>query len=212
MRYVYLHGFASGPSSRKARFFQNAFGRRGIHLEIPALDRGDFEHLTISGQLDALDSLLAGAPARLIGSSMGGYLSSLYAAAHPEVDRIVLLAPAFDFVDLLERSNPPEKLAAWSDSGWTEVFHHSTGATRPLHYGLIHDARQYPAMPEFVQPALIFHGTADDVVPLSVSRAFAHNHPNVDLIELPSGHELLDVLDQIADRAIPFLASSRQHR
>ena len=212
MRYVYLHGFASGPTSRKARFFQNAFAKRGIHLEIPALDRGDFEHLTVSGQLAALDSLLAGAPARLVGSSMGGYLSSLYAATHPEIERMVLLAPAFDFVDLIERSNPPEKLAAWRDSGWTEVFHHSTGAARPLHYGLIHDARQYPAMPEFLQPALIFHGTADDVVPLSVSRAFAHNQPNVELIELPSGHELLDVLDQIADRAIPFLSSGKQPR
>jgi len=125
---------------------------------------------------------------------------------------MVLLAPAFDFVDLLDRSNPPDKLAAWRDSGWTDVFHHSTGATRPLHYGLIHDARQYPAIPEFLQPALIFHGTADDVVPISLSRAFAAAHPNVDLIELPSGHELLDVLDQIAARAIPFLTAGRPAR
>jgi len=205
MRYVYLHGFASGPTSRKARFFQNAIGKRGIHLEIPALDRGDFEHLTISGQLAALDSLLSGNPARLIGSSMGGYLSALYCSKHPEISRVVLLAPAFDFVNLLERSNPPEKLAAWRDSGWTEVFHHSTGNPRPLHYGLLHDARQHPATPEFAQPALLFHGTGDDVVPISLSRDFARTHPNVQLFELPSGHELLDALDEIAARAIPFL-------
>lgn len=207
MRYVYLHGFASGPTSRKARFFQNAIGKRAIHLEIPALDRGDFEHLTISGQLAALDSLLSGAPARLIGSSMGGYLAALYASTHPEISRVVLLAPAFDFVDLLERSHPPEKLAAWRDSGWTEVFHHSTGGLRPLHYGLLHDARQYPAIPNFSQSAVIFHGTADDVVPISLSRDFACAHGNVELFELPSGHELLDVLDEIAARAIPFLTA-----
>jgi pimeloyl-ACP methyl ester carboxylesterase len=208
MRHVYLHGFASGPTSRKARFFQNAFAKKGIHLDVPALDLGDFEHLTVSGQLAALDSLLAGAPARLLGSSMGGYLSALYATSHPEIERMVLLAPAFDFVDLLERSNPPQQLAAWRDSGWTNVFHHSTGGTRRLHYGLMHDARRYPAMPEFLQPALIFHGTADDVVPISLSRALAEKQPNVELIELPSSHELLDVLDQIAARAIPFLTSA----
>jgi pimeloyl-ACP methyl ester carboxylesterase len=207
MRYVYLHGFASGPTSRKARFFQNAIGKRGIHLEIPALDRGDFEHLTISGQLAALDSLLSGSSARLIGSSMGGYLAALYASTHPEISRVVLLAPAFDFVDLLERSNPPEKLAAWRNSGWTEVFHHSTGSPRPLHYGLLHDARQYPAVPDFAQPALVFHGTADDVVPISLSRDFARTHPDAEFFELPSGHELLDALDEIAARAIPFLTA-----
>jgi|SRR5579883_645562 pimeloyl-ACP methyl ester carboxylesterase len=205
MRFVYLHGFASGPTSRKARFFQDAVGRRGIHLEIPALDRGDFGHLTISGQLAALDSLLSGSPARLIGSSLGGYLAALYASTHPEISRVVLLAPAFDFVHLLEQSTPPEKLAAWRESGWTEVFHHSTGGLRPLHYGLIHDARQYPAVPEFPQSAVIFHGTADDVVPVSLSRDFVRTHPNAQLFELPSGHELLDVQDEIAARAIPFL-------
>lgn len=209
MRYIYLHGFASGPTSRKALVLKDAIARQGIHLEIPALDRGDFEHVTISGQLSVIDSLLTGAPVRLIGSSMGGYLAALYASTHPEVSRMVLLAPAFGFVDLLERSNPPEKLAAWRESGWTEVFHHSTGGPRPLYYNLIPDARQYPPVPEFTQPALIFHGTADDVVPISLSRAFVGNHSNVELIELASDHELVDVLDQITTRAIPFLTAEQ---
>lgn len=207
MRYVYLHGFASGPASTKAHAFLNALEARRIHLEIPALDGGDFEHLTVSGQLSVLESLLAGEPARLIGSSLGGYLAALYASTHPEVSRIVLLAPAFDFAHLFQRSTPPEALTRWRESGWADVFHHSTGAPRPIHYGLLEDAHQYPATPEFPQSALIFHGTADDVVPIALSRAFARTHPNVELIELPSGHELVDVLDQITARAIPFLTS-----
>src|SRR5215472_284542 len=48
MRYVYLHGFASSPASRKAQAFAKAFEECEIALEIPALDSGDFEHLTIS--------------------------------------------------------------------------------------------------------------------------------------------------------------------
>ena len=45
-RIVYLHGFASGPSSRKARFFAERFAELGIGLEIPDLAQGDFARLT----------------------------------------------------------------------------------------------------------------------------------------------------------------------
>src|ERR1700734_332724 len=97
MRFLYLHGFASSPQSQKARAFESALRKADIPLEIPALDAGDFEHLTISGQLTIIEALLAGQPCRLIGSSMGGYLAALYAARHAEVSRVVLLAPAFGF-------------------------------------------------------------------------------------------------------------------
>ena len=51
MRVVYLHGFASSPNSSKAQFFRRKFAERGIQMEIPILDEGKFEELTISGQL-----------------------------------------------------------------------------------------------------------------------------------------------------------------
>src|SRR5579872_1082450 len=97
MRFIYLHGFASGPRSRKAQSFREALANRNIDLEIPDLAEGDFEHLTISRQLEVIGKTLDGSACRLVGSSMGGYLASLYAAAHPEVERLVLLAPAFGF-------------------------------------------------------------------------------------------------------------------
>ena len=97
MRYLYLHGFASGPQSRKAQFFRDKLASVGVSLEIPALDQGDFEHLTITNQLDLVTRLLDHQPAVLLGSSMGGYLAALYASTHPEIDRMVLLAPAFGF-------------------------------------------------------------------------------------------------------------------
>src|SRR5271165_3951453 len=95
MRIVYIHGFASSPQSRKAEHFRTALAARGIAIEVPAMDQDDFEHLTISGQLALLENTIDGQPVRLAGSSMGGYLASLYASAHPEVSRLVLLAPAF---------------------------------------------------------------------------------------------------------------------
>ncbi len=97
-RIIYLHGFASGPSSKKARFFSQQFAQLGMGLEIPDLAQGDFARLTISGQLGVIERVSRGEPVSLIGSSMGGYLAALYAARHPEVEKLVLLAPAFSFL------------------------------------------------------------------------------------------------------------------
>jgi hypothetical protein len=70
---------------------------------------------------------------------------------------------------------------------------------------LIEDARRFPEAPDFGQPALIFHGVHDDVVPIEYSRDFAAKHPSVRLVELDSDHELLNVLDRITSEAVSFL-------
>jgi pimeloyl-ACP methyl ester carboxylesterase len=205
MRWIYLHGFASGPRSRKALAFRDALAPSGVNLEIPDLAQRDFEHLTISGQLRVVAALLGGAPCCLIGSSMGGYLASLYAAAHPEVERLVLLAPAFGFASRWVDLQGPDKIALWRETEWLEVFHYGDQAMRRVHYGLFEDATQLPGFPDFQQPALIFHGVHDAVVPVSLSREFAASHPAARLQELDSDHELLNVLNQIVAEALPHL-------
>jgi pimeloyl-ACP methyl ester carboxylesterase len=205
MRYLYLHGFASGPRSRKAQAFRRSFEQRGIELLVPELDEGDFAHLTITKQLNLLNKLIAGRPARLIGSSMGGYLAALYASVHPEIDRLVLLAPAFDFSSRWEVLTGPEKLADWRDTGWLGVFHYGEQTTRRVHFDLFEDASKHAPNPDFRQPARIFHGIHDEVVPTGLSRAFAASHPKAELTELDSDHELLNVLDEIVAAGVPFL-------
>ena len=58
-RFVYLHGFASSPSSRKARFFGERFRELGIGLEIPDLAEGDFRNLTLTAQLNVIERVCA---------------------------------------------------------------------------------------------------------------------------------------------------------
>ena len=103
---------------------------------------------------------------------MGGYLAALFAARHPNVERLVLLAPAFRFH------------RRWSSSGdrgdgplagedALEVFHYGEGRNRTLRYRLMEDSAQYEDFPDFRQPALIFHGRHDDIVPVEYSEQFA---------------------------------------
>ncbi len=205
MRYLYLHGFASGPTSRKAQAFQSSLAARGIQLEVPALDEGDFENLTLSRQLSLIERTLKGDPVRLAGSSMGGYLAALYASTHPEVERLVLLAPAFSFSERWQDLMTPAQMSAWRDSGSLDVFHYGEKRMRPVSYQLLDDALRYPGYPDFRQPAKIFHGTRDTVVPIGLSRAFAASHPNTSLTELDSDHELLNVLPEIASSGVEFL-------
>lgn len=205
MKFIYLHGFASGPQSRKALAFHRALAVCGVALEIPDLAMGDFEHLTISGQLRVLEKLLDGAPCRLTGSSMGGYLAALYAASHPEVDRLVLLAPAFGFIARWREMQGPAAIARWRETGWLDVLHYGDRGMRRVHYGLLEDAADFPGFPDFSQPALIFHGVNDSVVPVDLSREFVRSHANAYLREVDSDHELLDVLDAILAEAVPYL-------
>jgi pimeloyl-ACP methyl ester carboxylesterase len=205
MTIVYLHGFASGPSSGKARYFVRQFAEAGVSVDVPDLAAGDFEHLTITGQLRVIDEVARGQAVSLIGSSMGGYLAALYASLHREVHKVVLLAPAFRFPERWPLDLGPEKTAQWQQTGWMEVYHYGDDAPRRLHYGLIEDALQYPLEPHFTQPGLIFHGSADDVVPASYSEAFCAGRENVKLRLLESDHQLTDVVDVIWQDVREFL-------
>jgi pimeloyl-ACP methyl ester carboxylesterase len=204
-RILYLHGFASGPSSRKAIFFRDYLQAAGARVDVLDLAAGDFERLTLTGQLAVVEQAAAGRPVSLIGSSMGGYLAALYAARHPELTRAVLLAPAFAFARLWSESLGPARLADWRSSGFLNVFHYADGHDRRLGFQLLEDAARYEDFPNVRQPTLIFHGAHDDVVPPHSSQAFAATHPNTRLEILDSGHELLNVLDSIAPKVAAFL-------
>jgi pimeloyl-ACP methyl ester carboxylesterase len=197
MRVVYLHGFASSPQSSKAQFFKRKLNAEGIDVEIPRLDGGDFEHLTITSQLAIVDQAVGGRPTVLFGSSLGGYLAAVYAARHPEIERLVLLAPGFQFPSRWPLRYSAEELARWKREGSAPVFHYGEKREMRLGYELMEDSLRYEDEPDVRQPTLIFHGTKDDVVLAEVSQTFAARHPNAELHLMDSGHELTDVLEEM---------------
>ena len=214
MRVVYLHGFASSPQSSKARFFAGKFAQAGVAFEAPPLDQGQFPGLTISGQMLVAgkavsahrEKLAQGEQLVLMGSSLGGYLAALYAERHPkEVDRLVLIAPAFEFLQRWRERLSAEEIEQWKRAGSIPIYHYGSKTEQRLGYQFLEDAAQYEAVPDFHQRALILHGTEDTVVPCQVSHDFALEHARVRLALFKSGHELTDVLDGLWREASAFL-------
>lgn len=207
---VYLHGFASGPGSTKARAFDAAFAARSAPLTIPALDEGDFSGMTLSRQLRLLGGICAAPrspddPLVLIGSSMGGYLAALYAAQRP-VDALVLMAPAVDFAARWRERMGEAEVAAWRERGFVEVDHYALKRRAPISYGLLEDAERHEPWPRVTAPVLVLHGRRDDVVPQERVERFVAGCPDARLLLYDAGHELIECLDDMVLQARRFLS------
>lgn len=198
MHYIYLHGFASSPNSVKACEIKSFFANLQIDIKIPDLNNGDFSHLTITRQLKQVEKLLSdGTPVTLIGSSLGGLTSAHLGENNLCVQRLVLLAPAFDFLShwLPKLGEQQER---WQQTQYRMVYHHGSLCELPLHYDFVTDAARYQE--EKLRrpiPTLILHGINDDVIPIQASKDFARSRPWVKLIELDSDHALLNVVSEI---------------
>jgi len=208
---VYLHGFASSPASSKAQRFERELTTRGVTFACPDLNHPTFETLTVSRMLDdtarAIEAAESG-PVALVGSSLGGFLA-VHAAQRDQtglVDRLVLLAPAFDFGGNRLRQLGDHGIEEWRRTGRLEVFHYADNRPRWVHYGLYEDAAQYDAfaLPPG-PPALIYQGRLDDtVLPDTVIR-WASTRPTVDLHLVDDGHQLTDSMDEIWSGSRTFL-------
>ena len=129
--------------------------------------------------LRVIEQAAAGEPVALIGSSMGGYLAALYAARHPEVSRVVLLAPAFGFARRWAERMGADAVAAWREHRRRRRLSLRREPPAPRSPPPCSTtALRYEDYPDFRQPALIFHGAQDDVVPAAYSEEFAATHPN----------------------------------
>lgn len=200
--YIYLHGFSSGPGSTKAKYIQERFAEIGITLEVPDLNQDDFTHLTVSRQIAQVIDLFPpdGSPVTLIGSSLGGWISTIIAQDCPQVERLVLLAPAFDFLNHWLPKIGESQLNLWQQTGYLSIYHHAIKSLSPLHYDFLTDALKYPLCEiDRRLPTVIIHGIHDDVIPIVASQAFKRDRPWVQLLEWDSDHQLTDASDSLPE-------------
>jgi pimeloyl-ACP methyl ester carboxylesterase len=206
---VYLHGFASGPGSTKARAIAGRFAGQGVPVAVPDLTPGadGFERSTPTSMLAVAEEALAASPGPhgVIGSSLGGWLAALAASRLPAVERLVLLAPAFRLHERWSARAGARGLAQWRDAGSTEVFHHATARNRRIGWAFFEDAARWPAFPEVKVPTLVLTGRRDDTVPLEDVEAWVARTPAARLVVVDDGHELTASLDRIWEEARAFL-------
>ncbi|MEM9245421.1 MAG: YqiA/YcfP family alpha/beta fold hydrolase, partial [Cyanobacteria bacterium P01_F01_bin.153] len=194
MRYLYLHGFASSPKSKKVQYLRNCIADRNVTLETPDLNQGGFESLTLTRQLEQVTELIGDDHAVLIGSSFGG-LTAAYLGDRlgDQIAHLILLAPAFGFPQRWRDNLSPEKQRQWESTGKMLVYHYGEERECPLNYGFWEDAQRY----DWTQisnrvSTQIFHGIHDDTVPVDYSRQYAEGRRWVELMELDSDHRLSD--------------------
>jgi pimeloyl-ACP methyl ester carboxylesterase len=119
--------------------------------------------------LAVIDDLTEG-PLVLVGSSMGGWIALLAAAARPErVQAMVLVAPAPDFTEALMKPQfTPEMFRALEEDGvWIERSEFDP-AGYPITRLLIEDGARWSVLPGplgFAGPVRILQGARDDSVP-----------------------------------------------
>jgi uncharacterized protein len=198
--YIYLHGFASSPKSAKAQDINQRFAQMQIQLHIPDLNAGDFCQLTITRQLTQVAAAFPdnSQPVTLIGSSLGGLTSAHLAEKYPQVQRLILLAPAFGFLSHWLPKLGDEQIQRWETEQYLMLHHYGEKRSLPLSYNFVTDAAQYQeAQLQRPIPTLILHGTQDEVIPIAASREFARSRPWVELIELDSDHALGNVMTEI---------------
>ncbi|MBD2388543.1 YqiA/YcfP family alpha/beta fold hydrolase [Cylindrospermum sp. FACHB-282] len=198
--FIYLHGFASSPKSTKAQDIGDRFAQIQIKLKIPDLNAGDFSGLTITRQLTQVAAEFShdAAPVTLIGSSLGGLTAAHLGQQYPQVQRLVLLAPAFGFLSHWLAQLGEVGVQHWQQSKYLQVYHYGEERSLPLSYDFLTDAAQYTEQElQRPIPTLIFHGQQDEVIPITASRDFAQSRPWVDLIELDSDHALGNVTAEI---------------
>lgn len=207
VQYLYLHGFASGPQSAKAQYLADRFRERGLHLTIPDLNQNDFTHLTLTRQIQQVKTILQpDIPVTLLGSSFGGLTAAWLGQSCAQVERLILLAPAFQFLQQWLPRLGAAQMQQWQAQGYLSVYHYSAKQPLPLDYGFLTDLQRYSeSQIQRPVPTLILHGIQDEVIPITASREFAANRVWVELIELDSDHALTDNLPKIWQMIHPFL-------
>jgi len=176
---VWLGGFRSDMAGTKAQVLAEWAGERGrSFLRFDYFGHGESSGDFVEGgcitrwredALAVIEELTEG-PLVLVGSSMGGWLSLLVAAARPErVRALVLVAPAADFTEALMKPRfPAEARRALLEKGvWMEPSEYDP-VGYPITRLLIEDGARWTVLPGplgFDGPVRILQGARDDSVP-----------------------------------------------
>lgn len=202
---IWLGGFRSDMAGTKAQALADwAVARGRAYVRFDYFGHGESDGDFVDGDItrwraDALAVLsdLVEGPAILVGSSMGGWLSCLVAAAAPErVAALVLIAPAPDFTEKLmaPQMSQADRAALAADGVWMRPSDY--GDPYPITRRLIEDGARWSILPGPVNikvPVRVLQGGADPDVP------WRHA---LELAQAISGHDVVFTLIRDGDHRL----------
>lgn len=200
VKVVYCHGFASGPMSSKGRAVRDHLAARGVPVDLLDLRVPSASGMRLSRMIEVVRAAIDGHErALVIGSSLGGLTAARAAERDDRIAGAVLLAPAFRLVERWRARMGEAEWARWEREGTYPYEDYALpGGTLHVDFGFMRDAAEVDVgWPDVRVPTAIVHGVRDDTVDIGASRAFAASRPNVRLVEVDDGHQLLGSLDVV---------------
>ena len=178
-----IHGFAGGTYDEESLAFKLELDKKldVYSFTLPGHDKSIIIKVKKEDWVNACEekiNLLINSGYKeiyVIGHSMGGVLASLLATRHPEVKKLVLVAPAFEALDSKDGSinifgsikKAPQIIKTYSKD---EVISRMSKMPIPMIFEfqkLIKENQDLP--PKIKCPTLLIHGTNDQIVPISSS-------------------------------------------
>ncbi len=204
---IYLHGFRSHCNGEKSlQFAQRAISmdRSWLRFDLRGHGRSDGDlkdQIISSGVSDLLRVIdwVIDRPLILHGSSMGGWISLLATMRRkPRISGMMLIAPAFNFVQHSLSTLPVQILQQWKAETYMSFPDAYGGEPYTLRYDIMQDAEQYDVMNTDISidiPLHIVHGENDPIIPITYTDKFIrHAHlPGLIFERIPKGdHRLTD--------------------
>ncbi|MEM6810849.1 MAG: alpha/beta hydrolase [Pseudomonadota bacterium] len=190
---VFLGGFQSDMEGTKAHFLEQLCKEKGqaflrFDYRAHGISEGDMKEFTIEGAFedtqDIVEHCFPGQSVFLVGSSMGGWVSLLFAKHNPEKTYALIgLAPAPDFTTWIE-----EKLS----QSQKEELEHQGYLEQPNDYGdpyiiskaLLENGRQHLLLESDIPiscPVRLIHGKQDSDMPWEISNKIAEKLTSTDV-------------------------------
>lgn len=146
-----------------------------------------------------LNSLKDGPPITIVGNSLGGWIAWLIAQECADIERLVLIAPAFNMMGLRAQSIAPERSHDWHTAGWMPWDDEPAHRDYPLAWKWVEESRAYWGRSfDQLRPVktTILHGLQDTVILPQGSSKFAEElvarDPSfpIELNLIPGDHRL----------------------
>ena len=223
--FMYLHGLLSSSHSTKGTMLKERLKEFGEVYNpdfYPIGTQWEFEKMTLSYLLEKVNTWIEYTEEQviLIGSAFGGLVATRFIQTNYESKKhvvgLILLAPAFNYSNVLESHIKPQDWQLWQKKGFLPVKHPAWKNATNLSWEFVKDLKQNHSSIDFPIniPILLVHSNADKEIPIENSKHFVASQQSLGTVieeyYLVNGeHNLLDTFDLVMQHILIWLAKQR---